>query len=139
LVLEIAESVLMENVESSTARLHELRELGVELHLDNFGTGHTSLSSLPRYPLQGIKVDRSFVHRIGGRRIDLDIVRSIVDLAGALGLGVIAEGVESAVQRERLIAFGCEFGQGYLFAKPLEPTAAGTLLAGLGRPGRRSA
>ncbi len=129
LALEISESVLMANVESSAALLLQLRKLGVDLQMDDFGTSYSSLSYLPRLPLQGIKVDRSFVHRIGGRRIDLDIVRSIVDLARTLGLVVIAEGVETLAQRERLIAFGCELGQGDLFAKPLEPAAASALLA----------
>src|SRR5438445_606306 len=139
LALEITESVLMANVESSAALLLQLRKLGVELHMDDFGTGYSSLSYLPRLPLQGIKVDRSFVHRIGGRRIDLDIVRSIVDLARTLGLEVIAEGVETVAQRERLIAFGCELGQGYLFAQPLEPAAASALLAQSAQADRRTA
>lgn len=138
LVLEITESVLMGDVDSSTAVLHRLRELSVELHMDDFG-GYSSFKYLPRFPLQGIKVDRSFVHRMGARRTDLEIVRSIVDLAGTLGLGVIAEGVETVAQRERLIAFGCELGQGYLLAKPLEPKAAAAFLTGLGRSGRRTA
>jgi len=139
LALEISESVLMASVESSAALLLELRKLGVELHMDDFGTGYSSLSYLPRLPLQGIKVDRSFVHRIGGRRIDLDIVRSIVDLARTLSLEVIAEGVETVAQRERLIAFGCELGQGDLFAKPLEPAAASALLAQSTQADRRTA
>ena len=125
--------------DSSVAQLRRLRELGVELHMDDFGTGYSSLSYLPRVPLQGIKVDRSFVHRVGGRRIDLDIVRSIVDLAKTLSLEVIAEGVETVAQRERLIAFGCELGQGELFAKPLEPAAASALLARSGQADRRTA
>src|SRR5438876_961759 len=139
LALEINESVLMANVESSAALLLQLRELAVELHMDDFGTGYSSLSYLPRLPLQGIKVHRSFVHRIGGRRIDLDIVRSIVDLARTLSLEVIAEGVETVAQRERLIAFGCGLGQGDLFAKPLEPAAASALLAQSGQADRRTA
>jgi len=76
---------------------------------------------------------------MGSRRTDLEIVRSIVELAGNLGLGVIAEGVETVTQRARLIAFGCELGQGHLFAKPLEAQAAGALLAGPEEPGRRIA
>ncbi len=103
LSLEISERVLMESVESSTTALGQLRGLNVELHMDDFGTGYSSLSSLPRFPLQGIKVDRSLVHRMGARRTDLEIVRSIVDLAGNLGLGVIAEGVETVTQRARLM------------------------------------
>jgi len=139
LVLEIAESVLMASVESSAAVLRRLREVGVELRMDDFGTGYSSLSYLPRLPLQGIKVDRSFVRRVGGRRIDLDIVRSIVELAKTLSLEVIAEGVETVAQRERLIAFGCELGQGDLFAKPLEPAAASAWLARSGEQDLRTA
>src|SRR5439155_1206663 len=139
LALEISESVLMESVESSTDVLHQLRELKVELHIDDFGTGHSSLSSLPRFPLHAIKIDRSFVHRMGSRRNDVEIVRSIVELAGNLGLGVIAEGVETVTQRARLIAFGCALGQGYLFSKPLEAKAAAVMLAGPEEPGRRIA
>jgi diguanylate cyclase (GGDEF)-like protein/PAS domain S-box-containing protein len=139
LILEIAERVLMENVESSTAVLHQLREVGVDVHMDDFGTGPSSLSSLSRFPLQGIKVDSSLVHRMGARRTDLEIVRSMVDLAKSLGLGVIAEGVETVAQRERLIAFGCELGQGHLFAKPFEANAAASFRARSEQLGRRSA
>src|SRR5437660_1338618 len=139
LVLEISESVLMDSAEPSTDVLHQLRALKVGLNIDAFGTGHSSLGSLPRFPLHGIKIDRAFVHRMGSRRTDLEIVRSIVELAGNLGLGVIAECVETVTQRARLIAFGCELGQGHLFAKPLEAQAAGALLAGPEEPGRRIA
>ena len=128
LALEIAESVLMENVESAIAVLNQLRELGVELYMSHFGSGRLSLSSMPSFPLRGIKVDPTVVHRVGGRRADLDVVRSIMDLARSLGLRAIAEGVETVAQRERLIAFGCELGQGHLLGKPLEPKAAIALL-----------
>jgi len=129
LVLEITESMLMKNVDSSTLLLQQLRALGVELHMDDFGTGYSSLGQLPRLPIQGIKIHHMFVHRMGGRRTDLEIVRSVVELARTLGLGVIAEGVDTVVQRERLIGLGCEFGQGSLFAEPLEPAAARAFLA----------
>jgi len=137
LSLEVPESVLMGSVDSSIAALHRLRELGIQLHMDDFGAGQSSLSDLPRFPLQGIKVDRTFVHRMGARRTDLEIVRSIVDLAESLDLTVTAEGVETASQRERLIAFGCELGQGFLFAKALEPEAARALLAEQRQPNPR--
>src|SRR5439155_962539 len=101
LALEISERVLLDSVESSTTALSQLRGLNVELHMDDFGTGYSSLSSLPRFPLQGIKVDRSFVHRMGARRTDLEIVRSIVDLAGNIGLGVMAAGVETVTRGKR--------------------------------------
>jgi diguanylate cyclase (GGDEF)-like protein/PAS domain S-box-containing protein len=139
LSLEVTESVLMESVDSRIALLQRLRELNVQLHMDDFGSGYSSLSYLPRFPLQGIKVGRTFVHRMGARRTDLEIVRSIVDLAEHLGLTVIAAGVETASQRERLIAFGCELGQGFLFAKALEPEAARALLAEQQQPGPKAA
>src|SRR6266571_700426 len=139
LSLEVAESVLMESLDSSIALLNRLREVGIQLHMDDFGSGYSSLSYLPRFPLQGIKVDRTLVHRMGARRTDLEIVRSIVDLAEHLDLIVIAEGVETATQRERLIAFGCELGQGFLFAKALEPEAARALLAEQQQPGPKAA
>jgi diguanylate cyclase (GGDEF)-like protein/PAS domain S-box-containing protein len=124
LQLEITESMLVGDGNVATDLLAEFRRLGVELQVDDFGTGYSSLTYLQRFPLQAIKVDRSFVHRMGARRTDLEIVRSIVDLATTLDLRVIAEGVETPAQRERLIAFGCELGQGFLFAEPLEPAAA---------------
>jgi len=139
LSLEVAESVLMESLDSSIALLNRLREVGIQVHMDDFGSGYSSLTYLPRFPLQGIKVDRTFVHRMGARRTDLEIVRSIVDLAEHLGLIVIAEGVETATQRERLIAVGCELGQGFLFAKALEPEAARALLAEQQQPGPKAA
>src|SRR5438876_615588 len=139
LSLEVTESVLMETLDSSIALLNRLREVGIQLHMDDFGSGYSSLSYLPRFPLQGIKVDRTFVHRMGARRTDLEIVRAIVDLAEHLGLIVIAEGVETASQRERLIAFGCELGQGFLFAKALEPEAARALLVDQQQPDPKAA
>jgi EAL domain-containing protein (putative c-di-GMP-specific phosphodiesterase class I) len=126
--LEITETALMENVESSVDLLGQLRELGVELHMDDFGTGYSSLAYLPRFPIQTIKIDKSFTHRMGLRRTDQEIVRSIVDLARNLGMGVIAEGVENVTQRARLIEFGCQLAQGFHFAEPLEAAAAGALL-----------
>ncbi len=126
--LEITETVLLENGGSSAAQLNALRDLEVDLHVDDFGTGYSWLSYLPRFPLQAIKVDRSFVRRMGTRRTDVEIVRSIVDLATTLGLGVIAEGIETAGQRERLIAFGCELGQGFLFSKPVDADTTLALL-----------
>ncbi|MFI5311245.1 MAG: putative bifunctional diguanylate cyclase/phosphodiesterase [Gemmatimonadales bacterium] len=126
--LEITESVLVENEETSIAILERLRRLKVELHMDDFGTGYSSLSRLPRFPLDKIKIDRSFVHRIGARHTDLEIVRSIVELAKNVGLGVVAEGVETAAQLERLRALGCEFGQGFHFARPLDAAGVAVLL-----------
>ena len=128
LILDISENVVTQNADSAVVLLHRVREMGVELHVDHFGTGHSSLTELPHLPLQGIKVDRSFVRRIGARRTDVEIVRSIVEMGHTLGLRVIAEGVDTVVQRERLIALRCELGQGDLFAKPLEASAVDAFL-----------
>jgi diguanylate cyclase (GGDEF)-like protein/PAS domain S-box-containing protein len=124
LQLELTESVLLEDSDLSTKRLEALRGLAVELHVDDFGTGYSSLSYLPQFPVQAIKIDRSFIGRMGARRTDLAIIRSIIELASALELGVIAEGVETTEQRENLLRFGCGLGQGYLFSMPLSAQAA---------------
>jgi Amt family ammonium transporter len=127
--LEITETALLENLESAAGTLEQLREMEVDLLMDDFGTGYASLSYLPRLPVQTLKIDRSFIRRMGLRRTDLEIVGSIMDLARTLGMQVIAEGVETVTQLERLIAFGCELGQGFLFGGPVEPEAAGALIA----------
>lgn len=129
LVVELTETMLTESTDTSAGILRELRRLGIDVYMDDFGTGHSSLSRLAGFQLQGLKVHHSFIHRMGARRRDLAIVRSIVDLAGTLGLRVVAEGVETIAQRERLIAFGCELGQGHLFGGPLEPETATLMLA----------
>ncbi len=128
-MLEVPERVLVANVEASRLVLQRLRALGVGVLIDDFGTG-SSLVHLSRFPVEGIKLDHVLVQRMGARRTEqLEIVRSIMDLARSLGLSVTAEGVEHVAQRERLSALGCELGQGFLFAKPMEPAAAGALLA----------
>ena len=127
--LEVPESVLLEEREPTTAILKELRRLEVEVHMDHFGTRLSALGSLPRLQLDWIKVDRSCVHRIGARRTDLEIVRAIVERSKGLGFGVIAEGVETGAQRAQLMAFGCELGQGFRFADPLQAKEVALLLA----------
>jgi diguanylate cyclase (GGDEF)-like protein/PAS domain S-box-containing protein len=132
--LEITESALIGDVESSVALLDRCRALRVELHMDDFGTGYASLSNLPRFPLQTIKIDKGFVQRMAGRRTDREIVRTVVELARRLGLHVIAEGVETPVQRDRLLELGCELGQGFLFSAPLSPPDAAAFLRTSARP-----
>jgi len=119
LKLEITESVVMENAEAATNMFKQLRTLGVQLSIDDFGTGYSSLSYLHRFPVNYLKIDRSFVSRMTETNDNAEIVRTIVTLARNLGLEVIAEGVETLEQKEQLRALGCEYGQGYFFARPV--------------------
>jgi diguanylate cyclase (GGDEF)-like protein/PAS domain S-box-containing protein len=128
LKLEITESVVMENIEAATGMLEQLRALGMHLSIDDFGTGYSSLSYLHRLPIDTLKIDRSFVIRMTENQENAEIVRTILMLAKNLGLDVVAEGVETQEQVEHLQRLECQFGQGYLFAKPLEAEAAGQLV-----------
>ena len=119
LALEITERTLIEDAEVPTRTLNSLSELGVRLMLDDFGTGYSSLTYLKRYPLDALKVDRSFVDGLGDRTRDTEIVRTILAMAEALGMAVIAEGVETAEQRDELLRLGCRQAQGYLFSRPV--------------------
>jgi EAL domain-containing protein (putative c-di-GMP-specific phosphodiesterase class I) len=121
LILEITESVLVNEVEIHSGRLEMLRDLGVRLAIDDFGTGYSSLSYLQRFPVAVLKIDKSFTDGIGRNSHDAAIVRTIVALAGTLHLSAVAEGVEAPEQREALVQAGCEFGQGYHFARPVAP------------------
>ncbi|MEG4802379.1 EAL domain-containing protein [Microcoleus sp. ARI1-B5] len=131
LKLEITESVVMDDVESAIAVLKHMKALNVNLGIDDFGTGYSSLSYLSRFPTDTLKVDKSFVGRmeLESEGENVAIVRTIVTLAHALGMDVIAEGVETAAQLARLRAIGCEYGQGYFFAKPLPSEDATALMA----------
>jgi diguanylate cyclase (GGDEF)-like protein/PAS domain S-box-containing protein len=128
LMIEITESVMMKEIDSVIAILLALKSLDIELHIDDFGTGYSSLSYLHRLPTDALKIDRSFVSRMGKGKSDIAIVRTIVEMAHNLGRHVIAEGIETPEQLERLRALGCEFGQGYHFSRPLEEQAAEALL-----------
>ena len=128
LTLEITESTAMDNATATAAALEELHRLGVGVAIDDFGTGYSSLSYLQRFPVDYVKVDRSFVSGLGGDPEASVLVKGMIDLAHALGLETIAEGVETAEQLELLRAMGCDVGQGYYFSEPLPAKAADTLL-----------
>jgi diguanylate cyclase (GGDEF)-like protein/PAS domain S-box-containing protein len=119
LKLELTESLLLENVEDTIQKMHELSKLGISFSMDDFGTGHSSLTYIKRLPLGQIKIDRSFVRDITTDPNDAVIVQTIIAMARALGLHVIAEGVETSGQLDFLQAHGCEAFQGYLMGKPM--------------------
>ncbi|WP_199300327.1 bifunctional diguanylate cyclase/phosphodiesterase [Trichocoleus sp. FACHB-262] len=129
LKLEITETVLMENSEPAIAMLLALKTLNIQLYMDDFGTGYSSLSYLHRFPIDVLKIDRSFVTTIDTNSKNSAIVQTIITLAHNLGMQVIAEGVETAVQHTQLNQMGCEYGQGYLFSKPVSAAVITTLLS----------
>src|SRR5581483_8523189 len=117
LCLEVTEGVMVEDVEAATSTLNRLKALGVSISVDDFGTGYSSLSYLKRFPLDYVKIDRSFVAGLD-EKVDSEIVRSVIPLAAAIGISVVAEGVENAEQLDRLTALGCPLVQGFYFARP---------------------
>jgi EAL domain-containing protein (putative c-di-GMP-specific phosphodiesterase class I) len=130
LALEITETAIIGNAETAASVLERLRDLGVRIHIDDFGTGYSSLSYLNRYPVETLKIDRSFIGRIGPEDENLDLVRTIIALAHVMGLRVIAEGVENQRQGVLLGSLGCEYGQGFFFARPHPGPFAIELLKG---------
>lgn len=128
--LEITEGVIMHNPEVAQTILQDLRRMGFQLHIDDFGTGYSSLDALHRFPVEALKIDRSFVSRLESDRKSRELVRTIVMMGRNLDMDVIAEGIENAAQEDILRDLGCVFGQGYLFARPLAVAAASALLAG---------
>ena len=123
LVLELTESMLMDRVETTAQKLHELRALGVELSIDDFGTGYSSMSYLKQFPVQELKIDRSFIKGTPEDRTDTAIVRTLIMLAHSLDMRVVAEGVERSEQRDILAALACDCYQGFL-CSPALPAAA---------------
>lgn len=128
LKIEITESAMMENAEQATAAIADLKSRGISTCMDDFGTGYSSLSYLQRFAVDYLKIDRSFICRIETDDKSLEIVKTIINLAHQLDRRVIAEGVETASQLKRLRTLGCEYGQGYHFAQPLDEAAAGALI-----------
>jgi len=128
LKLEITESMVMENIDTAVDMLMRLRSLNVEISLDDFGTGYSSLSYLHRFPINTLKIDRSFVSRMTESSENAEIVRTIATLARSLEMDVVAEGIETERQFEQLKALNCEYGQGYLFSEPVAYDEAFRLL-----------
>ncbi|MGB5132096.1 MAG: EAL domain-containing protein [Steroidobacteraceae bacterium] len=118
LVIEVTESVLMHNTESMLAKLNQLNKLGVRIAIDDFGTGYSSLAYLHRFPIDIVKIDRSFIEDLGGVEDGAALAHAIITLGNTLGLEVIAVGVELESQQRELIELGCVAGQGYFYAKP---------------------
>ncbi len=127
--LEITESVMMENGELATKLLSQLRALNVCVQIDDFGTSYSSLGRLQQFQIDALKIDRSFVSRLGPAGENTEIVEAIVKLAHALGMDVVAEGVETLAHLSYLQALGCTYGQGWLFSKPVDADVAAGLLA----------
>ena len=127
--MEITESVIMAQPELAAAKLRQIRQRGITLSMDDFGTGYSSLSYLHKFPFDVLKIDRSFVSRIGPLGENSEIAATIVALAHNLNMKIVAEGVETAEQAEHLRALNCHYGQGFYFSRPLAAAAAAALLA----------
>ncbi|HLY81949.1 MAG TPA: EAL domain-containing protein, partial [Acidimicrobiales bacterium] len=129
-VLEMTESVIMDDVEAMTLKLRKLKDLGVELAIDDFGTGYSSLAYLQQFPMDILKIDRMFVQAAGSGSHDGEaLLRAIVDLGTTLRLKTVAEGIEQAVQADHMLTLGCLSGQGYFFARPMSAEEFGDILA----------
>jgi EAL domain-containing protein (putative c-di-GMP-specific phosphodiesterase class I) len=127
--LEITESVLVDSAEAAASTLRRLKELGLRVLMDDFGTGYSSLAALHRLPVDGLKVDRSFVAAMGRDGRAGELVASVVALAHALGLEVVAEGIEHPDQLAGLRALGCDAAQGFLFSPAVDADSLARLLA----------
>ena len=129
LVIELTESILMNEVSTSLTLMHQLKALGVVLSIDDFGTGYSSLNYLKRFPVDELKIDRSFVMDLPGGKTDTAIVRTVIDLGHSLDMSVTAEGVETAEQLACLKQLGCDIYQGFLFSRPVSAADFTALLA----------
>jgi diguanylate cyclase (GGDEF)-like protein len=129
LIFEITENVVMEDLSGAREVMKKLDRLGVRLAIDDFGTGHSSLAYLKQFPVQEVKVDRAFVQGIAESKVDSAIVRAVIDLANAMGISAVAEGVENEDQVAELKMLGCPVAQGFYFSKPLRATDFDDLLA----------
>lgn len=128
LELEITEGLLMQDVQSANKIINDLVGQNVTFSLDDFGTGYSSLNRLHKFPVDTLKIDRSFVNSLSKKGGDT-IILTIISLARTLGMNIVAEGIETEEQLQRLKELGCEKGQGYLFSRPLDSKAATQLIA----------
>ncbi|MFN7931510.1 MAG: EAL domain-containing protein [Blastocatellia bacterium] len=128
LKLEITESTVMGNVDKGISLMKQIRALGIALSVDDFGTGYSSLSYLPHFPLDTLKIDRSFVSQMSSNRENVEVVRAVIALANSLQMETVAEGVETNAHWEQLHALGCGYGQGYFFSVPVDAGQAGDLM-----------
>jgi diguanylate cyclase (GGDEF)-like protein/PAS domain S-box-containing protein len=129
LTLELTESAIMHDPEAALTVARQITEIGVHLSIDDFGTGYSSLAYLSRLPCHELKIDRSFVSRMLGSPTDLTIVRSTIDLAHSLGMQVVAEGIDRLDILQRLVTLGCDYGQGFLIARPTPPADMGRVMS----------
>jgi EAL domain-containing protein (putative c-di-GMP-specific phosphodiesterase class I) len=139
LELEITESLSMKDPEESIRILASFKALGIGIAIDDFGTGYSNLVYLRRFPVQRIKLDRSFVSELGSASSSHAIVEAIVAMAHKLDLQVIAEGVETAEQRDQLLRYGCDELQGYWFSRPVDAATCGHLLLNESKSDKESA
>jgi len=128
LILEITETAMMQDTDMAIIRLNQLKDLGVKLAIDDFGTGYSSLNYLRRFPVDILKVDKSFIDEVSGRGEQSALTASIIELAGTLQLLPVAEGIEREEQLDRLLELQCTLGQGFYFAQPLDLEAISRLV-----------
>jgi len=132
IAVEITEGILMESGASVDKILFDFRDANIQVSIDDFGTGYSSLSILKKFDIDYLKIDKSFVDNLKPDSDDLALCEAIIGMAHKLDLKVIAEGIETVQQRDLLIAAGCDYGQGYLFSKPLPEIEFDTLLKSIG-------
>ncbi|MCJ7621951.1 MAG: EAL domain-containing protein, partial [Anaerolineaceae bacterium] len=128
LSLEVTESTVMQDTEAVSLIFKQLKELGISVHMDDFGTGYSSLGYLQRFPMDVIKIDRSFIETLKAEDKESGLVRAIIFMAQELGIKVVGEGIETSEQMAILSELGCDYGQGFLISYPLNSDAAGKLL-----------
>ncbi len=139
LVIEVTETALMKDAESTVSRLKRLKELGVKIAIDDFGTGYSSLAYLRQFPVDVLKIDRAFIASMDGSEDSFALIRTMVELGRALGLLTLAEGIEDEQQLECLRINNCHSGQGFMFSKPVEPVMVEALMAHTARKARDGA